>query len=288
MIEVITLELALDRAVPADRTIVDPQSIEQAQVDADLAARVQREQDQRDALETLAQALGRISAGQSVAEAIQRGDFKAARDQLANLGEEADQLSAAAKQELARALQQAASATAATDRQLADRERQAAQALSRNTYADQRQALRNLADQVERSGARTPSADQLARDVGRLQQQSGTAAATGGQARADGAGADGTGQLAGPGVGTGTNPDVLGEPSAPLDSAGPRVEVPLKLGPGPGVRPADGTEDPTGIDPNAATRGVSEQVQVQQTGHIAAEQNLVPGGQRPVVRGYFR
>ena len=33
---------------------------------------------------------------------------------------------------------------------------------------------------------------------------------------------------------------------------------------------------------------VSELAQAQQTGQVAPEQNLVPGEQRPVVRGYFR
>src|SRR5439155_17724007 len=157
---------AVDRTEPAmaDLSFVDTQPI-QPQADGGLATRVEQQQAERNALDSLAQAVGRISAGQPAADAIERGDFPAARDQLANLGEEADQLSDAAKQQLSRALQQAAGAGTATDRQLADRERQAAQALSRNTYADQRQALRNLADQVARSGARTASADQFARDT---------------------------------------------------------------------------------------------------------------------------
>ena len=73
-----------------------------------------------------------------------------------------------------------------------------------------------------------------------------------------------------------------------LDAAGQTVQVPTKLGTGPGVRPTDGTEDQIGNDPNNAPRNVSELVQAQQTGQVAPEQNLVPGEQRPVVRGYFR
>jgi hypothetical protein len=303
----------------AELTRIDTRPIQQVG-DPDLAARVQQQQAERQVLDSLAQAVGGISAGQSAADAIQRDDFPAARDQLSTLGEEADQLSDAAKQELSRALQQAANASAATDKQLSDRERQAAQALSRSSYADQRQALRNLADQVEKSGARTTSADQLARDVGRMQQQAASQAqgaqgrsqqATGadgaqslasqqasgnaeqagasaaGQAGA-GAGAAAAGQQGGPGMGSGTNPDVLGDQPSRLDTAGERVDVPAKLGNGPGVRPADGTEDQTGSDPTLAPHSVSELVQSQQTGQVAPEQNLVPGEQRPVVRGYFR
>jgi len=122
-----------------------------------------------------------VSAGQPASDAIQQSDFAAARDQLQSLGDQADQLSDAAKQQLAKSLQQAATATAANDRQLADKERQAAQALARNSYADQRQALRSLADQVERSGAKSVGADQLQRDVGRLQQLGGGAQAASSQ-----------------------------------------------------------------------------------------------------------
>jgi hypothetical protein len=256
----------------------------------------------------LAQALGRVSAGEPAADAIQRGDFSAAKQQLSSLGEEADQLSDAAKQQLAGALQQAAGTAAAADRQLADRERQAAQALSRNNYQDQRQALRSLGDQVERSGARSASADQLARDLGRLQQQAAAdqsagraaspasagqqgAAQNGAQAAVGQVGEgnqDGTAEQGGPGVGTGSKGEVVGNQPSRLDSVGQTVEVPTKLGAGPGVRPTDGTEDQMGADPNSAGRRVVELVQAQQTGQVAPEQNLVPGEQRPVVRGYFR
>jgi hypothetical protein len=302
---------ALERPSPPDAQdlpFAEALPFQQSQPDADLASRVQLEQAERDALDELAQALGRISAGQPAADAIQRGDYSTAKNQLTTLGEEADQLSDAAKQQLSRALQQASGATAATDRQLADRERQAAQALSRSSYAEQRQALSNLADQVERSGARSVPADQLARDVGRLQQAAAAGqqgqgaqgqskpnsqaqgAPTAGQAAADGSqGAPGTaGQQGGPGVGTGTDGDALGNQSSRLDAAGQSVQVPTKIGSGPGVRPTDGTEDQTGNDPTNAARSVSELVQAQQTGQVAPEQNLVPGEQRPVIRGYFR
>jgi hypothetical protein len=271
--------------------------------DTDLASRVQQQLAERDAFDKLAHALGQLSAGQPAADAIQRGDFSAARQQLTTLGEEADQLSEAAKRQLARDLQQAADATAATDRQLAERERQAAAALSRNNYVEQRQALSNLADQVDRSGARTAPADQLARDIGRLQQQSNrpgppsSSAADGAQSAAQqpqpaaGAGALARGDANGPpGPGTGTGPGQDGADDKParLDSAGQNVAVPARLSAGPGVRTPDGTEDQLGSDPTASASSVSELVQAQRTGQVAAEQNLVPGEQRSLVRGYFR
>ena len=73
-----------------------------------------------------------------------------------------------------------------------------------------------------------------------------------------------------------------------LDTAGQQVQVPTKLGNGSGVRPADGTEDQSSPDPSLGGQSVAEQAQAQQTGQVTPEQNLVPGEQRPVVRGYFR
>jgi len=298
------------RLIPADeldmRSLGSLTGAEQS-ADTDLAPRVRAAQAEQESLDKLAQALGEVSATQGAADAIQRRDFSAAREQLNSLAEEADQLSDAAKKQLARALANAASSSA-TDRQLADRERQAAQALGRSNYADQRQALRQLADQIERSGGRTQSASQMARDVGRLQQQQSAGA---GQGQAPSAGAPSSGVQAQQGVGMngaagGQSPDGanageqggvgagsgstdgVGDPSGRLSTSGQLVEVPTKLGPGPGERPADGSEDQTGANPGISGRSVVEAAQTQQTGQVTPEQNLVPSEQRPVVRGYFR
>jgi hypothetical protein len=275
-------------------------------VEADLSQRVQAAQAEQEALDKLAQALGQVSAAKGAADAIREGDFTSARDQLAGLADEADQLSDAAKKQLAQALQSAASATS-TDRQLAERERQAAQALSRNNYADQRQALRQLAEQIERSGSRSLPPNQLARDVGRLQQQqSGPGQAQGaappgsgvqpqqqggagqnGTAGGQTPGGAGTGEQGGAGAGTGSTEGV-GAPGDRLATSGQMVEVPTKLSAGAGERPVSGNEEEVGTNPGAAGRSVLEAAQTQQTGQLTPEQNLVPGEQRPVVRGYFR
>jgi hypothetical protein len=309
----------LQQALPLDSLLAEQtsqpaQSAQPAQPDANLANRVQQEQAEQASLNQLAQALSSVSAGQSAANDIQQGDFGDAHDELQNLGDQADQLSAAAKKQLANALQQAAMATAQSDRQLANTEHQAAQALSKSTYTDQRQALRALADQVQRSGTQSVPQDQLARDVGQLQQQSAAgldqsaatqqasqqAAQLGtedpGQtdqrqaARATSAGLSsaGTGEQGGPGMGTGTSQDLFGNPSSKLDTSGQSVQVPTKLGNGPGVRPADGITDQSVADPSLNGQSVSQRPQAQQTGQVLPETNLVPGEQRPVVRGYFR
>jgi hypothetical protein len=323
------------RAVPTDAGDVPPEAVLPAQTSVDepndqqLVDRVQQAQTTRQALDRLAGALGQVSAGQAAAEAIQRGDYQAARDQLANLAEESDQLSTAAKQQLAQALQAAANQTQATDRQLADRERQAAQALARGYYNDQRQALRQLGDQVQRSAQSGLSQGQLARDIGRLQQRQsasqqtrvatdeggsstspgtdqasrgnqgagatgrGAAAGEAQQAGADaqgmaGAGSQGSGegQQAGAGAGTGVT-DPLGDAAGRLDTNGQQVDVPLKLGPGPGERPATGAEDQVSPANGLSGAVAAEQEQHQDPGQVVPETNLVPGDQRPVIRGYF-
>jgi hypothetical protein len=315
------------RAVPLDapdETATSPARAQTVPPAADLARRVQQEQAERSALDKLAQALGSVSAGQPAASAIQQGDFNAARDQLQSLADDSDQLSEAAKQQLARGLQQAAAATSQPDRALADREQQAAQALARSNYSDQRQALRALADQVQRAGASSVPSDQLEREVGQLQQQTSAASQpSGSSARgqsgasqsganqygagqsAQGAGSqggadqgtasagsgqsgDGAGQQAGAGAGTGSDPDLYSSEPSRLETTGQQVQVPTRLSSGPGVRPADGSEDQQLPDSGLSGRTTSEFGQSQQTGQVAAEQNLVPGEQRPVVRGYFR
>jgi len=307
-------ELPDERVIPPealDVTGLDAASIAQQTVEADLAPRVRQAQAEQEAIDRLAQALGQVSAGKPAADALQQGNFGAARDQLSSLGEEADQLSDAAKKQLAQALQTASSASGA-DKQLADRERQAAVALSRNNYNDQRNALRQLGDQVERSGARSLPAAQLARDAGRLQQQQQQQQQGGGQPTSgpgqapsassiqaqQGTGMNGAqggqsptgteaGEQGGVGAGNGTAEGV-GDPTGRLSTSGQLVEVPTKLGAGPGERPLDGTEDQVGTNPDAGARSVAEATQTQQTGQVSPEQNLVPGEQRPVVRGYFR
>ncbi len=241
---------------------------------ADLARRVQQEQSERSALDGLAQALGSVSAGQSAATAIQQGDYPAARDQLRSLADQADQLSNAAKQQLATALQDAA-ASAQSDRALADQEHRTAQALSRGTYTDQRNALSALADQVQRSGTRSVPSEQLQRDMGQLQQQTGPSQSDE--------------PPNSPGIGNGPNPDPFSSTPSRLDTAGQQVSVPQKLSNGAAVRPPDPGDSPSSTtSPSLAAKNVAEPSQTQQTGQLAPERNLVPGDQRPVIRGYFR
>ncbi|MBV8720105.1 MAG: hypothetical protein JOZ65_33960, partial [Chloroflexi bacterium] len=125
-----------------------------------------------------------------------------------------------------------------------------------------------------------------AASTGQSNQPSGGQTAAG--AAASGQNGNGQGNQTGPGVGTGSDPNLYSDQPSRLDTSGQQVQVPLKLGSGPGVRPADGSEDQANPDPRLSGRTTAELAQTQQTGQVAPEQNLVPGEQRPVVRGYFR
>ncbi len=98
------------------------------------AQRVAQEQAQRAALDRLAEGLQQTSATRGAGQAMARGDYSSAANQLNDLGTQADQLSDAAKQQLGQTLQRTASESSG-DRQLAQREQQAAEALQRGDYS---------------------------------------------------------------------------------------------------------------------------------------------------------
>lgn len=116
---------------------------------------------QRRALDRLAQALREVSVGQAAAQAIQQGNYQAAASELAQLGENADQLSPEAKERLAAALQEAARDPSSQGSRLAELEQRAAEALAGSDYEAQRRALEELAQEVARLG---PSATAAAGD----------------------------------------------------------------------------------------------------------------------------
>lgn len=294
---------------PLPPPAAEPQRQEVAPSDPSLAQRAQQETAQRAALDRLAQQLRQLSATASAADAISRGDYAAARTGLADLGDNADQLSDAAKRQLAQALQVAASGST-RDPQLAQREQGAARALGQPDYAAQQKALRQLGDQLAQSGSNSPSSAQVQRDVGQLQAQRDAASgatgqapssdssgqspaglASGDQANTAGAGAGGgQGAPGGPGAGagTGTTATMLGDPAPPLDAVGEHVEVPALLSGSTSARPAQGdAQQPDAPLGGSGAGSVAEAPRDGPTGHVAPEQNRVPGDQRGVVRGYF-
>jgi hypothetical protein len=227
-----------------------------------------------------------------------------------NLGEEADQLSDAAKQQLARALNKPR-----TPRRprIARYGRPASglrlPALGRNSYPRAAPgrcgswgpgrtlwAAHARADQLARvsavaaaTGQPGPDESDPANSPEGGQTTTAQQAARPGAAEQDG-GQNEAGILRGAaGAEQARLVEAVGNRTSRLDTVSPeRRGAHRSSAPGPGVRPLDSTEDDIGNDPAAGQRNVTELVQAQPTGQVAPEQNLVPGDQRPVVRGYFR
>jgi len=115
---------------------------------------------QQAALSDLADALKDTSATRSVAESLNRGEYGQAVQELTNLSQHTDRLSAQARQELADRLSEAAQRTADSNSQLADAAQRAAEALRKGDSAAAQQALRDLASAMaSASQAVAPQSD---------------------------------------------------------------------------------------------------------------------------------
>jgi hypothetical protein len=293
------------------------------QVESELSRQAGQTSAQREMLDRLARALAQVSASEAAAESIQRGDYAQAGQQLAQLGQESDQLSADAKRELSQALRRAAAESASAPT-LAERERRAAEALAGRDYQATRSALAALGDEVARAAGQTSSPSELGEAMQRLQQERSNSGLTrsGGERGAPAAGQPDTsartgGSQAGLSEGNsrggqggaqagaaepGQNasqapPDGPAEKSGPsdlgaaaprLEVAGKPVEVPVK--PGAGGEPGSPTERASGDEQlveasQAAFESDHPAVPVQ--AGAQAERIVVPGDQRQVVRDYF-
>jgi hypothetical protein len=308
---------ALPVAAPAD-----PAELARLEAaEAELNARAQRSQAQRKALNRLAQALRRSSAGSAAAEGIEQGDYQRAADELDKLGAEADQLSRAAKDQLSRALAEAARETTGNP-ELAEQERQAARAFGPGgSYEQQQEALQQLGEEVQRAGGQVVEHGDLAAEMERIQQgrqgqglaprapiafaepagaesaapgQEGQQATGGRSQGLDGdqgsgqqPGSQEGGRSGGGGAGQQSPEPGAGGPNQRLDAVGRPVDVPLQAGDG----PASGTaERPSGrevVEDVAGGSADPDPAAPEAPAGAAPERNLVPSDRRQVVRDYF-
>jgi hypothetical protein len=293
-----------------------------AQAEQELSRQTQQSRTDQRALDRLGEALDQISAGDEAAEALQRGDYEQAAREIAELGTESDQLSQEAKNQLAQALREAANDSASSP-ELARAERRAADALTGRDYEAVRQSMADLANQVTARGRNVIPQSELGQAWDQVNQErraqgqpdsSGSARGQEGQARQPGRGQQGQGQQGQQGQGQqgqqgqsnqpqggqgiGTAPSSGGPPgeqqadeAAPrLDTQGTPVEVELKPGQQPGVRPGDAekTDDGRPLDEAGSISASSTGSPGQVTSSAPPEMNFVPSGRRDIVREYFR
>ena len=140
------------------------------QVESSLDQQAAEARGQHDTLDRLTRALSQVSAAEPAAESIQQGDYARAADQLAQLGQESDQLSAEAKSQLSQALRRAA-AESSTNAPLADRERRAADALAGRDYQATQSALSGLGQEVARAAGQATSQKELGDAMQQVQRE---------------------------------------------------------------------------------------------------------------------
>jgi hypothetical protein len=289
------------------------------QVEAELNQLSASAQQQREIMERLARAMSQISASEAVADAIRRGDYAGAAEQLAQLGQESDQLSSDARRQLSQALRRAAAESTAITR-LGDRERRAAEALGGRDYEATRSAMNALGEEVARTGGVVANQSELAEAMQRLLEERGVANAgprsgssNGGSqnssAQGGGGSRAGTGEGGGRESGSGLAEAEVGgtsgrqgqpgesgvraggalDPGTPrLDVAGKQVEVAVR--PGGDAERGLQTERPGGEEQIVDASDTSHEIEGT-TSTVAAggqaERVVVPASQRQVVRDYF-
>jgi hypothetical protein len=292
-----------------------------AQAEAELSRQTQQSRTDQQSLDRLGQALDQIAAGHEAADALQGGDYEHAAREIAELGTESDQLSQEAKNQLAQALRQAANDSASSP-ELSQAERRAADALAGRDYEAARQAMADLADQVNTRGRNVIPQSELGRAWDQVNQERRAQGQpeSGGSARGQeaqqgrgqqsrgqqGQGQQGQGQQGQQGQsnqpqgghGIGTAPSNSGppgeqqadEPAPRLDTQGTPVEVDLKPGERPGSRPGDAekADDDRPLDETGSITSAATGSPGQVTSSAPPEINFVPSGRRDIVREYFR
>ncbi len=178
---------AVPRFTPAVERPPEPQPVDDAAAAAETAPSVEdvmrlserSSEAQRD-LQALARALDDHAVTRSAAEAIARGDYDAAAEELRDLAPNADDLSPAARQELARDLDQAASemSPGSENTELGDGERGGRTAPGRRVA---REGMSELGDAVEQTGGEVASQQELAERMRQAQGASGEQGEGGGQ-----------------------------------------------------------------------------------------------------------
>ncbi len=145
-----------------------PATNEKAPSTADVKAKAQRSQEARRDLQQLAQALDDHSVTRSAAEAIQRGDYQSAANDLRDLAQNADQLSPEARAGLADDLDKAAQQMSDGSKDLSDAASAAADGLRQG--GDQaKDGLNQLGDAVDKTGQQVVSQQDLASQMQQAQ-----------------------------------------------------------------------------------------------------------------------
>lgn len=148
---------------------VDPQNVPTV---SDVEQTAHRSNEARQDLDRLGEALDDHSVTRAAAEAIERGDYEAAANELRDLSARADELSPSAREGLAQDLEEAASQMSPGSQELADAANQAADGL-RQGGATAQEGVRELGNEVENTGEEVISQQELAERMRQAQETHG-------------------------------------------------------------------------------------------------------------------
>lgn len=140
-----------------------------AQANAELNRIANESRIRQEALDNLAKELQGTAAGREAAQTLRQGEYSQAAQQLRQMGQQSDQLSASAKQELADALNRAANESRDA-KDLSKSERDAADQLRQGDYSSVVDSTDKLAQSVQDAANQRVSQGELAQTWQRLQQ----------------------------------------------------------------------------------------------------------------------
>lgn len=138
------------------------------QANAELNKAAQESLLRQQALDTLATQLRSSAAGNDISQSLRQGDYQKAAQQIRDLGQQTDQLSAAAKQQLSQSLSTAASQSQSLQ-PLARAENRASQSVQKNDAQDGSYSMDRLASAVEDAGRQVVSQSELSQTWQQLQ-----------------------------------------------------------------------------------------------------------------------
>lgn len=295
-------------------TAAAPQSMD------DLQSRAARSQAAEAALQHLADRLRTTAAARDIGDALRNGNSDDAIAKLNSLGTQSDQLSRASKRELGAAMEKAAVDSTKVDPALAVAEDRVARALARNTYAETRSAMQDLARAITDARNGVISQQTLARELDQLEQrqQTGTTGAAAGDLGEDegyipnvpgdvpaqaGIVQGGSSTISVPGpegdpntashsaVGQETGGDPFGDLTSRLDVSGNKLSVQAQVSSDQGrsglkARPGAPVVKISDAPQNGVTP--SDVAQPSEPVQATAEQSVEPTSRRTSVRSFFK
>lgn len=306
-----------------DKNEITPQeyAAQVAAIEDQIRQQAEESARQQAALNSLADALSDSSATRSVAENLYRGAYAEAVQELADISQNTDRLSAQAQQELADRLSEAASRAAGSNSELASAAERAAEALRRGDGGGAQEALRDLASAMaEASQSVAPQSDlgQALQDLQEAQGLSdqmalgssgdpqegapGTQGGSEGGGQEQGSGQQGGGRTTGPegenserggGAGSGRGERIVpygpGAQSTKPEITGNVLKITGKASNSGATIRADGSGPVPLTNPGAGTASVQGSGGARSTDPVTAigENNYVPLEMKPVVKDYF-